>query len=127
MFDLSGASEREVTRWTNTDAGTLNFDNEIDYLIQWISTRMEYLDNMWDIASLPETPLGVESIEKESIIESIGVGRNGVVIKCNSATQISIYNTTGQLVKSVMLKQGVNDIPLSKGIYIVNNKKIVIL
>lgn len=127
MFDLSGASEREVTRWTNTDAGTLNFDNEIDYLIQWISTRMEYLDNMWDIASLPETPLGVESIEKESIIESIGVGRNGVIIKCNSATQISIYNTTGQLVKSVMLKQGVNDIPLSKGIYVVNNKKIVIL
>ena len=82
---------------------------------------------MWDIASLPETPLGVESIEKESIIESIGVGRNGVIIKCNSATQICIYNTTGQLVKSVMLKQGVNDIPLSKGIYVVNNKKIVIL
>ena len=41
MFDLTGASNREVARWNNTDAGTLNFDDELNYLSEWITKRMK--------------------------------------------------------------------------------------
>ena len=57
QFKLCGAAQREYNRWNGDSdiAGhTLNFDTEMDYLTDWFTRRMNYLDTTrFDIASLP--------------------------------------------------------------------------
>ena len=57
-FKTCGAAQREYARWNGDSdiAGlSLNFDTEMDYLTDWITRRMNYLDTTrFDIASLPD-------------------------------------------------------------------------
>ena len=57
-FKLCGAATREYNRWNGDSdiAGyDLNFDNEMEYLTDWFTRRMNYLDTTrFDIASLPD-------------------------------------------------------------------------
>ena len=58
QFKKCGAAQREYDRW-NGDSDIygydLNFDDEMEYLTDWFTRRMDYLDTVrFDIASLPE-------------------------------------------------------------------------
>ena len=57
-FKRCGAAQREYNRW-NGDSDIygydLNFDTEMDYITDWFTRRMNYLDTKrFDIASLPD-------------------------------------------------------------------------
>ena len=58
LFKLCGADKREYNKWNgnNDIAGLdLDFDNEMEYITDWFTRRMEYLDDVrFDIASLPD-------------------------------------------------------------------------
>ena len=58
QFKKCGAAQREYTRWNGDSdiAGlSLNFDTEMEYLTDWFTRRMNYLDTTrFDIASLPD-------------------------------------------------------------------------
>ena len=106
MFKLCGADQREYNRWNgNSDiAGlTLDFDNEMDYLDDWFTRRMNYLDTeRFDIASLP------------SDITDIA-GLNSTL-----KHQAAVYNINGVKVGTT---ESFNQLP--SGIYVVNGRKIV--
>ena len=57
-FKLCGAAQREYNKWNGDSdiAGlSLNFDTEMEYLTDWFTRRMNYLDTKrFDIASLPD-------------------------------------------------------------------------
>jgi hypothetical protein len=106
-FKLCGAAQREYDKWNgDTDIArlSLNFDNEMEYLTDWFTRRMNYLDTKrFDIASLPS---GIETAYN------------------NSRTQgTAVYDLQGRMVSS---QSTVHSSQLTKGVYIINGKKVVV-
>ena len=101
-FKLCGAAQREYNKWNgDTDIARLdlNFDTEMQYITDWFTRRMDYLDTKrFDIASLPE--LGIASLQLQQ-----------------SATDV-VYDLQGRRVSP----SG----QLPTGIYIVNGKKVIV-
>lgn len=103
-FRLAGADEREYAKW-NYDSDiagrTLDFENEMEYLTDWFTRRMNYLDTKrFDIGSLPPSAITPTTL--------------------SSGHQQPVYNLNGiQVGTADQLQQ------LPAGIYIVNGKKIV--
>ena len=64
-FKTSGAAKREYNKWDGDSdiAGlSLDFDNEMEYLTDWFTRRMNYLDTQrFDIASLPTEIAGIQT------------------------------------------------------------------
>ena len=57
-FKTCGADRREYAKWngdSDISGRTLNFDTEMDYIADWFTRRLNYLDTeRFDIGSLPE-------------------------------------------------------------------------
>lgn len=104
-FKTAGAAQREYDRWSrDSDVSNreLNFDVEMDYLDDWFTRRMEYLDTKrFDIASLPSDITGIATKEQPST--------NGIV-----------FDLKGQRVATLGTAES-----LPSGVYILNGKKIV--
>ena len=99
VLKTSGAAKREEKKWsgdTDVKKEEINFDKEIAYITDWITRRMPYLDR--DI--FPESFSNITNISKESVNDN------------------KLYNLNGQVVNE--------KIPLRKGIYIRNGRKIII-
>ena len=47
MFDNSGAATREENRWSGENRITVDFDEELGYLTQWIIDRTNYLNDQY--------------------------------------------------------------------------------
>lgn len=47
LFDISGAAQREVERWNNSNGIRLDFESEMEYTINWIEERVSYLNNYY--------------------------------------------------------------------------------
>jgi len=130
LLKTSGAASRESARWSgDTDiAGlTLNFDTELDFLKDWITRRMNYLDNTrFKISELPDDPIsnGIVTTQSVTTINSYG---SSIVITTDRCGKITIYNIAGQAVKKVNLSEGVNEVTgLPSGVYIINDKRVVV-
>ena len=103
-FKTCGADQREYARWngdSDISGRTLNFDTEMDYIEDWFTRRMNYLDTeRFDIASLPEQ--GIATIQAAHHADD------------------TVYDLKGQAMGTV------NDFSrLPAGIYIVNGKKYI--
>ena len=48
LFYETGAGEREMQRWSGADKVVLNFDEEEEYIYQWIDQRLVYVDDFLD-------------------------------------------------------------------------------
>src|SRR5574344_156969 len=130
LLKSSGAATRESARWSgDTDiAGlTLNFDTELDFLKDWITRRMNYLDKTrFKIAELPEDPIpnGIITPRYVTTINSYG---SSIIITTGKSGKITIYNIAGQIVRNVNMSEGVNEIKgLPSGVYIINNQRVVV-
>jgi hypothetical protein len=106
-FKLCGADQREYDKWngdTDIAGHSLDFDNEMEYLDDWFTRRMNYLDTQrFDIASLPS---GIADMNRETI------------------TNNHCYDLQGRRMDSSMFN--VQSSMLKQGIYIVNGKKVVV-
>ena len=104
-FKRCGAAQREYDKWSHDSdvAGReLNFDVEMDYLDDWFTRRMNYLDQVrFKIDELPSDITNINRIE-------------------NAKANNSIYDIRGQKVGTM------DDYDrLPAGIYIINGKKSV--
>ena len=110
-FKTCGADEREYNKWSyNSDVAyrELNFDTEMEYLRDWFTRRMDYLDNTrFDIASLPSGIDGVQALPQSTIV--------------------SIYTLGGQKVATAQRSQAQSVLStLPSGFYIVDGQKVVV-
>lgn len=100
VIDLSGAAQREQNKWsedTDINSEILNFEQEIYYIIYWLSRHLNYLDNN----QFKPSEEGISTNIHSSISH-------------HCLNDYSLYNINGQKIS----------VPL-KGIYIMNGKKIV--
>ena len=103
VFKACGADQREYNKWNGDSdiAGhTLDFDNEMAYITDWFTRRMNYLDTQrFDIASLPT---------------DIAAQQN------SNARSNLVYSLSGILMGTT--EQFEN---LPAGIYVIDGKKVV--
>lgn len=98
LFFSTGVAAREEERWNGADGISLNFKAEQEYIENWIDERLEYMDNTYG---------------------------------CHITTPISTINETSGLNDRIYSIDGTciegksNFHQLSKGVYIINGKKIV--
>ena len=101
-FKTCGAAQREYDRWngdTDISRRSLDFDTEMDYLTDWFTRRMQYLDDVrFDIGSLPS-----------SIAEQQQTNRT-----------YDVYDLQGQKVGT---HSNIGSLPA--GVYVINGRKIV--
>ena len=105
-FKTCGAAQREYDKWNgDTDIArrNLDFDVEMDYIDDWFTRRMNYLDTKrFDIASLPNDVTSIDSSSPGGMHKDV------------------VYDLRGQRVATAAeLDQ------LPAGVYICNGKKIV--
>lgn len=102
-FKTVGADQRESRKWSgNSDVAghTLDFDDEMNYIEDWFTRRMEYLDDVrFELSSLPTG--GLDTVR---VLQSAS----------------DVYNMNGQKVATLNTIQS-----LPAGVYIVNGKKVV--
>jgi len=101
-FKQAGADERESARWSyDSDVSGLeiNFDTEMEYIKDWLTKRMNYLDNTR--FKISELPSGINGVINNDVIH------DGYY-----------YNLQG-----VKVGNTYEDLP--SGIYIINGKKII--
>ena len=104
-FKTVGADQREYARWngdTDISRRNLNFDTEMDYITDWFTRRMNYLDTTrFDIASLP--PSGITNVDMAA-----------------SPADNDVYDLGGRRVGNA---EQLDQLPA--GVYIVGGKKYV--
>ncbi len=89
----------------------------------------EYLlDN---IKVVPDEGFTPASIEDATIVTSLGVMASGdaIVVKSVDSQVVNVYTISGQLIQSTVVKAGTSTTVasgLAKGIYVVNNQKVVV-
>ena len=109
-FKTCGASEREKRKWsgdTDIDTRTLNFDDELAYIEDWVTRRMKYLDKTrFNIADLPVT--GIDS----------------KYVNSYEQTAMGIYTLSGQCISKESSEQKLHSLPA--GIYLVNGHKVAV-
>lgn len=68
LFALTGAWDRELARWGASNCKTRDLGQERDYLRQWISGRLAFLDETYGYASQPEEPEpeGIDTLTPEA-------------------------------------------------------------
>lgn len=129
QFDRSGASAREERRWTNTDIGVIDFDDEMDYLTQWFNTRMDFLDEAWDIASLPDPiPDGMASVESDATGGLTAYSEaGGLVVEALVPQTVTVCTTGGRVLRRERVEAGKTHLGrMPKGIYLVNRVKVAV-
>jgi hypothetical protein len=110
-FKTCGADQREYDRWSyDSDiAGyPLDFDDELAYIEDWFTRRMNYLDKIrFKIQDLPS--VGIEDIQ---------LTRN------SQRPATGIYTLGGQHIGDDTSEQALHALP--SGIYIINGEKMAV-
>ncbi|MDR1810638.1 MAG: CotH kinase family protein [Prevotella sp.] len=116
QFDVSGASGREKARWNNTDGVSINFDDELNYLKTWISTRCNYLNEKYGAPSSLEEPLSIRTLYPKVVNKILYL--DGL----KSGQPVRIYNASAACIYSAQSSGGTMNIDLSSrpsGVYCV--------
>lgn len=125
QMDQSGAGQREIARWNNTDAGSLDFDTEIEYLRQWIRARASYLDKQYDITNI-NLNVGVQVDSDRAYFKATG-GVGCLIVETTKPCSVPLVNASGQILRTLHLSAGVNRIDaLPKGLYIIKGHKVLV-
>lgn len=120
LYDVSGAGDREVERWSGSDGINLDFASEREYLLGWIHDRLAYLDKQYGYDAA-----GISSSTADNYLAVSGQ-RGRLVVNLGKKQMINVYDLTGKCIFSKLLEQGVSEIPLASGIYVVGKKKVMV-
>ncbi len=114
----------------NTNSVSLNSIEELSEGITYYAKVRTQNNGFWSghVTSEPFTvtkiSTGVDRIEKQTTLR---VSNGSLIINADNSQIINIYAISGQLIRSVKIIAGENIVPnLSKGIYLVNNQKVVV-
>ena len=119
MFELAGATTREENRWTNTDAGALNFNDEMTYLRNWFTERMAFVDNQLLVTSV-KTPAASDNLKVYGAEQTI-------IIESNTPAHITLHSISGTVLNTFDINPGVTRLNgLAKGIYLINSHKAIV-
>ena len=120
IFDLSGVADREKKRWSGIDGINIDFDNELDYIEEWVFDRCRYLNNAYgEPASIDNTSLSSfiihpNPVEQELFITNSNFG--------NENFEVKIFDSAGQEVIKNRLTNGRLDVNgLKSGIYLIKS------
>lgn len=121
LFKDSGADVREYDRWNGSDGISVAFDKEMVYLDKWIHSRVETLDKQYGYDAV----LGVRNVMTDNF--SVSGGQGQIIIRSDNGANVRIYNMEGVLVRRINVDAGVSVVDnVQKGIYIVNNHKVLV-
>ncbi|MDE7377890.1 MAG: CotH kinase family protein [Paraprevotella sp.] len=127
-FDRCGVSEREKLRWTNTDVGTIDLDEEMEYLNDWFTKRMAYVDQQWNIGALPDLlPDGIEEPGMPSSLQVYAGARGEMVLVAGYPQEVVVCDASGRIVRRESVGAGTTSLNgFSKGLYLVGKRKVMI-
>ncbi len=108
-FKLCGADQREAAKWSydsDVNGHVIDFDSEMDYIDDWFTRRMTYLDNTrFNISELPAT--GISNINTEAVAPHHG-----------------IYTISGRKISDDSSEEQLHK--LQPGMYIINGRKTIV-
>lgn len=125
-FKLSGAAARESRRWSyDSDISglKLDFDDEVQYISNWVTRRMNYLDRTrFRIGELS----GIHNIQNVRGYR-IDVKGKTIVITSDKPVVVNVYGLDGTLMHRVKANVGQTFVSsLPAGIYLIGNQKVVL-
>ncbi len=128
LFDRSGAATREETRWSYMDIGVIDFNDEMNYLHRWFTTRLNFLDEAWDIASLPDpVPNSIEGVTGTTGTLRAWAELGTLVVETSASQQIRVLDMSGRMVMQRVVPAGKTRVGrLPQGVYMVNHQKVVV-
>ena len=128
LFDCCGATAREEKRWTYTDIGQINLSEEMNYLSQWFTARLDFMDKQWNITALPDEPVdGVFGAQYDGLVLKVHAEMGTIVVQAEQTTPITICTLDGKIVKRMQIDAGAHRFSgFEKGIYLVNRYKVVV-
>lgn len=122
LFAESHADQREQNKWSSLHN---DIEGDVDYITDWIRTRLAYLDNQYEYTK-PEIPDGIVSIENSHL--GISGGKGSIAINATYPTTLHIYNAGGVLVRTVNVKDNFTVVEgFTPGVYIIAGKKVIVL
>lgn len=123
LFQDSGADQREIDRWDESDWVYLDFEEELSYLKSWIHDRLVALDKQYQYD--PDAT-GTDFVYTSPDMTVSG-GKGFLIICSDAVRRVSVYTPQGTKVLTVALHKGVNKVPVVRpGIYIVAGCKAVV-
>lgn len=120
LFLQSGAETREIRRWNGIGA-YMNFDNEMSYLKTWIHSRLITLDNAYRYS-----PTGVTTAKDSKMYLSVTGETGKVIIHTNEACDVMISTPAAVVLKRLKINEGITEVNLIPGIYIINGNKVIV-
>ncbi len=121
LFAESNATVREASRWPQYHR---NISADVDYITQWISDRIDYLDNQYGYEPIVD---GIQTAVTDERFVSASGGRGCITLHATQPTSVKIYSTSGARIKTVELAQPKMTVGgLLPGVYIVNAQKVLV-
>lgn len=123
---FNGSSELVAGQDYTESNGVFTFTKEFDSLYCQISSALFPELPMITTSAMKLTlSTGIENNQADNTL-NISVQDGKLVIKSTQPQAVRIYTLTGSLVKNIEEVEGVMEISLPKGVYIVNQKKVVL-
>lgn len=128
-FIESGAAARESKRWSydsDVEYHALDFQNELDFIKDWVTRRITYLDKTrFKIDLLPSA---IETTQNtSSAYDDVWISGGSLYVHAANARDIAVRTLSGTTVQTFRLIPGTNNLgQLPSGIYIVADRKVVI-
>jgi hypothetical protein len=118
LFVESGADLREEKAWSQYHT---DITDDVDYIRDWIHSRLTYLDNQYDFAtSLHDLRAATPHLT------AIG-GKGTLTLHTTQPATVDVYTVSGALVRRVTLSQPVTTLEgLDGGIYLVEGEKVLV-
>lgn len=120
LFQESKADSREENAWPSYH--WLTIQDDVNYIKQWIQTRVAYLDNYYGYDAT-----GISPIATTDDYLAVAGKSGSIAINCSQPRTIRIYTAGGQLVRTAHLTQTFTELTgFSAGVYIVAGKKVIV-
>lgn len=118
LFDKSNAVKREQKQWSSYHPAILD---DVEYIKEWIKERLDYLDKQYGYVNTNS----IDRVELDNI--SVTAGQGYLLLFSEVQQTVKVYTINGQLLNVIQLSPGVTRVNnLSPGIYIVDEKKVLV-
>ncbi len=121
LFSESNAVEREAARWPQYHP---KIAEDVDYIAEWISDRIDYLDNQYGYEPIVD---GIQMPVTDERFVSVSGGHGCITLHTTHPTTVKVYTVGGALAKTIELNRPKTTVDgFMPGVYIVNNQKVLV-